>query len=508
MMLAMGLPGGFGAKNKTSRSQIRGAAAGALANNEQTPQKSTAQKALLISSLKISSDQVNGLQAKSDNYGQKPQDRVESETTREVEITDDDNSSVYSNDDETIPNNSCQLTSHSRAVTGMALDPACSRLLTSSRDYSVKFWDFHSMTSTLHPFFSFEPSETNPVRSMNYNLNGSLFLCCSTAQAKLYSRDGEEMCEYARGDPYLRDLRHTKGHTSSINRCMFHPYDRAEFMTCASDSTVRLWNVEVKDTQRDVICVKSKKGVNGRCLITAASYSRDGKNIAAAGDDGVLRIWNSKGPYIIPTMQLEKAHTSGSPITSLQFSSNHQEFITKCMDDTVKLWDIRNFKGPVATKTGVTSFYEESNAIYSPYERFVVCGISGRKDSQPQQGKRDTLKTAPQMNPADSNPGDNGGLLFLDAKTLELHERREMNGGVSAVTLMWSDPISQLFVGCGDGSVQIMYDPDKSTGGIVLPLSKSRKKLAVDDYEVVVYIYYLMQGSCVRCSSRRFYRGY
>ncbi|KAJ3401446.1 hypothetical protein HDV05_000452, partial [Chytridiales sp. JEL 0842] len=167
------------------------------------------------------------------------------------------------------------LVDHRRTISALALDPAGSRLITGGRDCAVKMWDFHGMSAPFRPFLGMdEPCGGNPIRDLQYSISGDQFLIASgSAQAKLYDRTGNEI----------------------------------------------LWNPENKYKSTHVIPVKSKDR-GGRTAITAASYSLDGKLIAAAGQDGELRVWASNGPFIMPSKSIEKAHIPGNVISSINFS--------------------------------------------------------------------------------------------------------------------------------------------------------------------------------------------
>jgi WD repeat-containing protein 70 len=219
------------------------------------------------------------------------------------------------------------------------------------------------MSTFMRPFHSFEPHEGNPVRDLAFNIAGGLLLVASTtAKAKLFSRDGELMAEFTQGDPYLRDLRHTKGHTTALTSASWHPYDKPYFLTSSIDGTIRTWHCEKKERQQEVIAIKTKQR---QSATTCAAYSHDAKLICGASDDGGIRMWGAKGPFIVPSMHVQ-AHTTGSFINSLVFSKDGHELLTRSMDDTIKLWDIRKFKEPIASVSGITSYFEESNAIFSP----------------------------------------------------------------------------------------------------------------------------------------------
>ncbi len=352
------------------------------------------------------------------------------------------------------------LYDHTKSVAALTLDPACSRLATAGRDFHIKLWDFNGMNSFMKPFHSFEPNEGNPIRDLQFGMNGSMFIAAlNTAEVKLFDRNGDFLAEYDRGDPYLRDLRHTMGHTASVGTVKWHPLQKDIFMTAAADSTIRVWDVEETHKQRDCIVLKSKER-GGKTVITTANYSKDGRLIAGGGFDGGIRIYQSSGPFTLPSLSIEKAHNFNTHITSLEFSINGQHLISRSMDDTVKLWDLRNLKVPVATQENLTTYFEESNVIYSLDETFILAGLSVKKGES------------------------KGSLIAMNSKSLEILETVEMPSSV--IRLLYSPKIHQVFCGTGDGSIQICYNPSRSTAGILVPIDKSRRKLAVDEYEVVV----------------------
>jgi WD40 repeat protein len=284
-----------------------------------------------------------------------------------------------------------------------------------------------------------------------------LLIAPGNSQARLFSRDADDLGIFCKGDPYLKDLRVTKGHTSNLTTCQWHPIDREKFLTAAFDSTIRIWDVEERETQRHVIAVKSKwKG--GRTPISSARFSRDARLVVGSGQDGCIRIWDIKSSFSVPRFKLEKAHQDGMHITSSFFSMDGNQLLTRCMDQTIKLWDMRKFKAPVNSVTDIPTFYEESNAIFSPNERYIVAGTSSNSKG--------------------------GSIRVFDRKTLEPVTSIATEAGVLKVN--WTPKLNQIFAGCSDGSVQVFYDPERSRGGILLPLSKGPKKLAADDYDVAL----------------------
>lgn len=82
------------------------------------------------------------------------------------------------------------------------------------------------------------------------------------------------------------------------------------------------------------------------------------------------------------------------------------------------VWDIRSFRKPVATRSGITTLYPGTNAIFSPDEKFVVTGAGA------------------------TTKGGKGKLLFLKRDTLETVKELEMDS--TPVKVLWHPRINQV----------------------------------------------------------------
>lgn len=229
-----------------------------------------------------------------------------------------------------------KLLDHTRAVSAMTLDPAGARLITGGYDYEVKFWDFQGMNQSFRPFRSIEPCGGNQIHDLQYSLTGDSFLVISgSARAKLLDRDGSELCEYIKGDPYIRDLRHTDGHVAALTAGTWHPTDRQFFATSSQDGTIRIWDVDRKRKQKSVIVHKSRER-GGRSPATTVAYSTDAKWIAGAFQDGSLHLWPSNGPFLRPSFSIPEAHQKSTETSSILFSRDGHTMVSRGGDDTVK----------------------------------------------------------------------------------------------------------------------------------------------------------------------------
>lgn len=146
---------------------------------------------------------------------------------------------------------------------------------------------------------------------------------------------------------YIRDMNNTKGHIAMLNYGCWSTRNQNEFITCSNDGTVRLWDIEKRNSiistnleQQKVIKVKSKNGL--KAIPNVLSYSRDSKLILVGSDNGSIVAWdNERKRFINPAFRIDNAHQSGSEITGCSFNYANTQFVTRAMDETMKLWDLR-----------------------------------------------------------------------------------------------------------------------------------------------------------------------
>ncbi|KAF8446270.1 hypothetical protein L210DRAFT_3619972 [Boletus edulis BED1] len=342
------------------------------------------------------------------------------------------------------------LKEHTKVISALALDPSGARVLSGSHDYDCKLWDFGGMTSHTRSFKTWEPAGSYYVNDVKFSNNGQQFLVIpATLQPRLYDREGEEVATFVKGDMYIRDMKHTAGHVSEVTGCSWHPRDAQVFITSSADSTIRIWDVENKRKQKTVIVVKSKER-GARTKVTACAYSPDGNIISGACLDGALHMWQASSNFVRPNMTVEGAHARTTETASVVFSVDGRTVVTRGGDDTVKLWDIRSFKRPVAMRSETTTLYPGTNAVFSPDEKYVVTGIGT------------------------TSKGGQGRLLFLNRTDLSVVKEVEMES--TPVKVIWHSKINQIVTGLSNGTISVLYSPETSAHGAKLLLSKGAPK--------------------------------
>ncbi|KAF9535568.1 transcription factor [Crepidotus variabilis] len=348
------------------------------------------------------------------------------------------------------------LKDHTKVISAIGLDTSGARMVTGSHDYDCKLWDFGGMDMRCKPFKTWEPSGSYYIHDLKFSNDGTKFLCVSgTTQPKIYDRDGEELSTFIKGDPYIRDMKNTSGHVSEVTSCAWHPKDPKVFITSSADSTIRIWDADNKRKQKTVIVVKSKER-GARTKVTTCNYSPEGNLIGGGCLDGALHMWQTSSNFVRPNMTIENAHVKGTDMGSLVFSVDRQTVLTRGGDDTVKLWDLRSFKKPLAVHSGLTTLYPSTNAVFSPDDKYVITGAGA------------TAK------------GGQGRLVFLNKYNLE--EVKSLVVDATPVKVAWHSKINQIVTGLSNGQVVVLYSPVTSLNGAKLLSNKGPpRKVTVED---------------------------
>jgi WD40 repeat protein len=383
--------------------------------------------------------------------------------------SDSDSDSDYDDDDEFPVSHELAVKTHDRAVTTIALDPSGSRLVTGGNDCVLKLHDLGTLTpNTIRAFktvdpFTTKPSDTAESHSIHQvlisPLSGSQFLCITaTPQARLFTRDGEQTAEFVKGDMYLRDKHNTKGHTSEITSGAWHPTNRNRFVTAGTDSTVRIWDVNKRMKQEEVIVHKSRAaGSAGMTRMTAIAWgaAADGGSsmLVSAALDGSLVMWGGEGPYHRPTAEIRDAHARDTWTSGLDISADGRLVITRGGDDTIKLWDTRKFKTPLNTTAhaSTSAQYPTSNIKFAPNSGSIITG------------------------------SETGHLHILNPATLRPELVTPVTPGSPLISVAWHPKLNQIFTGSANGQTTILFHPTMSTAGALTILSKAPKKRHLDD---------------------------
>ena len=251
--------------------------------------------------------------------------------------------------------NSAILHNHTGQVYSTAISPDGQRLVSSSEDGTLRFWDaytgrcLHTVVVpggisktpiTYSPDGRFVLTTTADTLRLWNASNASLSLILKVGTtgitSALFSPDGKLIATISsldsslhvwqtsgKGDPIV-----LQGHDGQLYAAAFSP-DGTKLVTASADKTLRLWDVS------DGKCLQTMKGHTRNVM--SASFSHDGKYIASASNDATVKIWNTAGGRCLLTIDGNK-----NRFTSALFSPDDHHILTSSTDDTIRLFDIKN----------------------------------------------------------------------------------------------------------------------------------------------------------------------
>jgi WD40 repeat protein len=147
-----------------------------------------------------------------------------------------------------------------------------------------------------------------------------------------------------------------------------------------------------------------------------------------------LHLWNASSNFARPNLSIEAAHAKAVDTGSIVFSVDGRTLMTRAGDDTVKrerellcygqnsehqtVWDLRAFKKPLASRSELSFLYTNTNAVFSPDDKYVVTGASS------------------------ATKGGSGRLVFMQKDNLEIVQDLSIQS--TPVKVLWHSKINQV----------------------------------------------------------------
>lgn len=120
------------------------------------------------------------------------------------------------------------------------------------------------------------------------------------------------------------------GHTHFVMDVCFYPNDSSKFVSCSLDSTIKVWNVGQPH------CVKTFRGhasgINSICFLS-------GDYLVSGADDLVLKVWDFQTTQCITTLS---GHTNN--INKVYLLTSFPLFASCGEDGSVRLWNSKTFR--------------------------------------------------------------------------------------------------------------------------------------------------------------------
>jgi len=351
-----------------------------------------------------------------------------------------------------------------KLVSCMAFDPSGSRFITGSSSDTISLWDFGGMDSSRRPFKLVQVEEGHALVDMAFSPTGNKFIVASSATPKVYDRDGNELKQFAKGDPYVFNMEKTKGHVNSVTSCLFHPFRKDNLLTSSLDGSVRLWDLSYKTafgklTSKKVFRIKNEQ--SKKTSVSVATYHPSGRFFVAGTTCGSIQLFLEKNLGNRPNHVIWKAHKDNdknlSSVTCLVFNIHGNKLASRGLNDhQLHIWNVSlngGFK-ILITIPNVPNRYDYANCYFSPKGDYLILGTS----------KNQNNSSKAQVH------------LVKDGSLVWEHSLKQSTKEINICKVYWHAKLNQIFVGLSNGIILVFFSDNlDATKGIHLANARLHK---------------------------------
>ncbi|EMD36360.1 hypothetical protein CERSUDRAFT_155994 [Gelatoporia subvermispora B] len=286
-----------------------------------------------------------------------------------------------------------QMSGHAGDVFSVAFSPDGTRVVSGSRDKSVRIWDARTGDLLMDPL----EGHRNTVNSVAFSPDGAVVVSGSLDKTiRLWNaRTGEQIM-----DPLV-------SHSDGVLCVAFSP-DGAQIISGSKDHTLRLW-----DAKTGHPLLHAFEGHTGD--VNTVMFSPDGRQVVSGSDDATIRLWDvTTGEEVMEPLS---GHTDW--VRSVAFSLDGTQIVSGSADATIRLWDARTGAPIIDPLVGHTDLV--LSVAFSPDGARIVSGsadktvrlwdaATGRPAMQPFEGHGDyvwSVGFSPDGSTVISGSGDN-----------------------------------------------------------------------------------------------------
>jgi hypothetical protein len=215
---------------------------------------------------------------------------------------------------------------HSNQVTGVAFNQEGTQVVSCGIDGHLKVWDLATGRKACNDLLHLDKGE-GWIADVAFSPDGKLLAVGTVA-------DKEHFVTLWDTTTWERVWRTFEGHTSGVMGVTFSP-DGKQLATAGQDQTVRIWEVATGQL------LKTLEGHSG--TVWRVAFSKDGQRLASAGY-GLLRIWDTRRWEEVLALEGQDS------IHTVTFSPDGHWIATSQQNGGLHLWDGRPWDDEAAAK--------------------------------------------------------------------------------------------------------------------------------------------------------------
>jgi WD40 repeat protein len=242
-----------------------------------------------------------------------------------------------------------KLTGHSEAVTSVAFSADGTRLISGSRDKTIRVWDSSVLTNDTRP----PPVHEGLVGCIAFSRDGSLIASGShNKTARVQTTSGNIIT--------------LKGHTGRVFSVAFSS-DSSKIVTGSDDSAARVWD---SFTGRAIVILTGHTN-----WVRAAVFTPDGTHVVSASDDRTVRIWNWDLDSRMFKFRILVGHTD--LVKTVAVSCDGTKIVSGSTDKSVRVWDystgekIRELEGQSGSVDSVAFSADGAQIVCATRDKIV-----------------------------------------------------------------------------------------------------------------------------------------
>lgn len=242
------------------------------------------------------------------------------------------------------------LEGHTGPITSFEFSPDQSKILSASADETARVWDAVSGKELIRLKHPYKRAESAQITNAAFSSSGNLIVTGSN--------DGTAILWDA-GTGKEQHIFETVGSIWGGSAVAFSPDDT--LLAVAKGDTIGLWRIaDFKET----MTLQGSGG--GGTFIQDLRFSRDGKRLVEASQNGIVHVWDVAAGKEVLTLTGHDGR-----VTGVHFSPDEMLILTDGIDATNRLWN-------AATGQLLLTFYDYQNAsataAFSPDGKRLVIG--------------------------------------------------------------------------------------------------------------------------------------